>query len=268
MNRRWLILVLSVATSVSAECPAAGLEVSPLPGKVASRPWIVLGLQGQLANEVVIDQLVLRRGPTRIKLQLVSTAWGANWRQEVITPAEALAAGRWTLEALPDGPVARAVSDHLRLAEFEVTGADRVPVLVSARLLGARSNQAGCGSDARAEVLVETDEPSAMVEVTLTATAYTTTVVLPLESRPLAGPLQGHESVIGIGFELCGGPVSLPPDTTFTATLTPLSTAGRRGAPHVVIFSTPAGEPGPRSFVDTVRAFELLGPSTATLPSR
>lgn len=269
MSARWLLLILTVANNVSAECPAASLEVEPLRGKRPSRPWLVLGLQGQLANEAVVDQLVFRRDQTRIKVESISTASGANWRQVVVTPATpGLSPGAWTLEALPDSPLARVLSNRLRVAGFEVTSeADRVPALTEARVVGVQSTQPGCGAATFAEVAVATTEPQSLVEVTLTAPSFTTTVVLPVVSRPLAGPLRGNETVVRIGFDMCGGPVQLPAETTFTASLTPLSAGGRPGSPFLVIFSTPPGAPqGPPSLSDTLRAFKTLGTRSLEAP--
>ncbi|MBL8921101.1 MAG: hypothetical protein JNJ54_19720 [Myxococcaceae bacterium] len=205
------------------------------------------------------DQLQLRRDQVRLSVEMISTAPGANWRQVVVTPAAPLSPGRWTLEALPGTLVAHALGDNrLRLAELEVgPDADRIPALTEARFLGFQSAQPGCGGTDFAEVAVSTNEPESMVEVTLTAPAYTTTVVLPIGRRSRTGPLQPNESLVRIGFDMCGGPVRLPAGTTFTASLTPLSAGGRRGAPFLVIFSTPPGR-SPQSFMDTMRQLKTL----------
>jgi hypothetical protein len=253
-----LLLTLTLGLKASAECPASSLEVSRVPSRLPPRPWFVLGLQGSLAQEHLSDELVLRRDDVRIKVEVVSSELGANWRQVVVTPVEALTSGGWALEALPGTAVALVHRNTLRLAEFEVVeGAQHVPSLSDARFVGFQSGQFGCGGAFFAEVAVATDDSEAMFEVTLTSDSFTSTVLLPITSRQVEGPMRGEQSVVRIGFDVCGGPVRLPSGTTFAASLTPISRDGRSGLPYLVSFSTPKGVTKSSSLKD---GLESLGP--------
>lgn len=226
-----------VAASIASECAPAWLEVAPLAAVVPPRPLFVLNLQGQAQGESVTDQVVLRKGEQVTRLQLISTELGANSRQVVLQPIEPLRAGGWQLEIASGTALANVVFDSV-LARFEVSNEARTaaPSFVTLpHFVGVRSEAYGCGTASYAEVELSLDDPHGLVEVSLDTGV---TVVLPITTSTSPGPRVGSQSVVQIGTGMCGGPVRLLDGKTYTAKLTPLSRAGERGQPAVVIFST------------------------------
>lgn len=234
-------LVVLVAVRSVAECPVASLELNPTPSTVPPTPWVVLGLQGQLAGEAVERQLVFRNGTQQRSARSRLSEFGANFRQLVVVPEVPLSPGPWTLEAMPASAVQRA-ADRTVLTRFNaVSQTGRPPVFAAPpAFVGLGTIQSGCGDGLFAEVEARMDQPDAIVEVSLQSAGFGSVVVLSPTLTNRRGPLAGDVSTLRIGADICGGPVAMPAGTTITAKLTPLSRDGVRGESYVVMFSTPA----------------------------
>lgn len=222
------VLLLVVSLDAAAKCSNEWFDVAPEPGvELPPSAHVLVTLGGK--HRDLTPKLEFVAGPQKIAATVVHTFDGMSQRLVLVKPSSPLPPGTWELLlALPkETPASR------RFGPWKVKKeADSTPPSFTGTpaLDGTNWQEFGCGPGSTIDVKHVTANEPVFIEAAVTVDGKTTTAVL-----------NPKDDVVGLGHGMCSGAFKLNPGTKGVVVVTPIDSAGNRGASSSSIAFTAPG---------------------------